>query len=713
MAAAPAKLTVPLAVPKVAETAEERLDRRMNQLANAVEDFFDDRDLQIVAASSRDRKDPGLPALAAYIGRIPIVEGHEKRAESRETERIRAKKKTSFAAVGASVATRAVDAAILRYDAIVAGISMVGLCLMLLTNWLAWVSKAVALAQGATLSPTSAPSPHQSLADELGPQKETAIRFLNYVITITSAASVIAIIFYYRLIMRMKAMEWSKLNGKEIIKRSKAYSFWRSSYPMRMALEIGIHCIFPYPWYNVLIDTNSKYLDLCMWIRLYTLLRVLHHISPLYRFRHDIVRANPELKSASFSVGFSDTMKVFFYEYTWMCAFILYFFVTVIGGFCVFIAERDSNNGWDPIPEYPGKPGVGFNSWLDGIYFMVVAVRTIGYGDIVPITMVGRGLTICFQFMGMSVESLLGSIVINKIAKSREEKLIDEYLKSFYAWHEFRVASAMLIQAAWKTSLRYQYINRKVSQEYMERVMRMFKRRKEFLEAKGGTRASTFALPGQESAAIAAAVQGPRMESEKFSAGLKQILTHFSSAKRQNYSGSAALNAPTVESSKSAILFERMPYLKKREVIVDSQKLVASYRLLFTQDVDVSRWGKSQSNATPVGFQPTRTFTATKRVIGKHGERRIPIGEGHKSDLRLEALKQFRKCRLEFKQSLTSSGDHVVDGKLLLAYELLSAASRKLKRNVILLKGLKRVSEIELDSVDQLLKLSMSGGVEL
>ena len=55
-------------------------------------------------------------------------------------------------------------------------------------------------------------------------------------------------------------------------------------------------------------------------------------------------------------------------------------------------------------------------SLLDALYFCVVTLATVGYGDLAPTTTVGRVFTIFYIFMGLS---MLASFV-NLLSKERQ-----------------------------------------------------------------------------------------------------------------------------------------------------------------------------------------------------------------------------------------------------------------------------------------------------
>ncbi len=56
--------------------------------------------------------------------------------------------------------------------------------------------------------------------------------------------------------------------------------------------------------------------------------------------------------------------------------------------------------------------------YLDSVYFMVVTVTTIGYGDIVPKTDIGKIFTMIFPFIGIAMAfyflSLIGKFFFKK-----------------------------------------------------------------------------------------------------------------------------------------------------------------------------------------------------------------------------------------------------------------------------------------------------------
>lgn len=60
--------------------------------------------------------------------------------------------------------------------------------------------------------------------------------------------------------------------------------------------------------------------------------------------------------------------------------------------------------------------------WLDALYFSVVSLLTVGYGDVTPKTDIGKIFTIFYLIMGVGIMgALVNAIIVRAIAR-REQK---------------------------------------------------------------------------------------------------------------------------------------------------------------------------------------------------------------------------------------------------------------------------------------------------
>ncbi len=62
--------------------------------------------------------------------------------------------------------------------------------------------------------------------------------------------------------------------------------------------------------------------------------------------------------------------------------------------------------------------------YLDSLYFTVATVTTIGYGDFVPKTDVGKIFTLFFSFLGVGTAFYFFSLMSRSMLKGHHEKLL-------------------------------------------------------------------------------------------------------------------------------------------------------------------------------------------------------------------------------------------------------------------------------------------------
>ena len=59
---------------------------------------------------------------------------------------------------------------------------------------------------------------------------------------------------------------------------------------------------------------------------------------------------------------------------------------------------------------------------LDALWWCIATVTTVGYGDVVPVTRLGRIVAIIYMFFGITLIAILLAVVTNTFYKKRIEK---------------------------------------------------------------------------------------------------------------------------------------------------------------------------------------------------------------------------------------------------------------------------------------------------
>ncbi|CAF0998157.1 unnamed protein product [Adineta steineri] len=117
------------------------------------------------------------------------------------------------------------------------------------------------------------------------------------------------------------------------------------------------------------------------------------------------------------------------------------FLALISCSYLVYIAEKDARSSLI----HGAKSGDDhFQSYADALWWGVITITTIGYGDVYPITWVGKIIAACFAIFAISFFALpagiLGSGFALKVQQKQRQKHFSRQIP----------AAATLIQAAWR-----------------------------------------------------------------------------------------------------------------------------------------------------------------------------------------------------------------------------------------------------------------------
>jgi len=94
-------------------------------------------------------------------------------------------------------------------------------------------------------------------------------------------------------------------------------------------------------------------------------------------------------------------------------------FITVTAGIAIYVFEEKSNNS--------------INSLFDALYWALITISTVGYGDISPVTIEGRVVSMLIIITGIAMISFVTSVIVSsfseKLTELKENRLIEEINK--------------------------------------------------------------------------------------------------------------------------------------------------------------------------------------------------------------------------------------------------------------------------------------------
>uniref|UniRef100_A0A8C8S3B5 Potassium calcium-activated channel subfamily N member 4 n=1 Tax=Pelusios castaneus TaxID=367368 RepID=A0A8C8S3B5_9SAUR len=99
------------------------------------------------------------------------------------------------------------------------------------------------------------------------------------------------------------------------------------------------------------------------------------------------------------------------------------------------VCERENMNGTGHLAG---------TLWLIPITFL-----TIGYGDLVPVTVCGRVVCLCTGIVGVGCTALLVAVAADKLEFTRAEKYVHNFMMDIQCTKEMKNSAASVLQVAW------------------------------------------------------------------------------------------------------------------------------------------------------------------------------------------------------------------------------------------------------------------------
>ena len=278
------------------------------------------------------------------------------------------------------------------------------------------------------------------------PTIKTVMLCLQIVTSLTTLVTVCLIVQYYRLLLLNKRKEWAEedpyaANDDTLAfdPRSVAsgYSFWSSSWlRFSFTLETMAHLVHPVflmqdGWY-----TLFTLCQIFMFVRLYLFVRAMHTFSRAYKMRIEIINSNRDFQTMNLRIKMRLTLKMLFYSKTFLVLSISFLTVIAVFSFMIFLVERDEQRD-------------AFGRLENVLWFSFITFTTIGFGDFVPQTVPGRVITVILGIAGVIITTMFSGVLTNKLAPTKIQRYVVEYLAVRDTLDVYRKAAARLIWSSW------------------------------------------------------------------------------------------------------------------------------------------------------------------------------------------------------------------------------------------------------------------------
>lgn len=219
----------------------------------------------------------------------------------------------------------------------------------------------------------------------------TAGRFFDVVIQLLIVLSIVT--FSIDTLPNLDHIERELLNGIELV----SVIIFSVEYILRIiAAEKRLKFIFSFYGIVDLLAVAPFYLSLGMDLRSMRALRLLR----IFRV-FKLVRYNKALKRFNRAISIAREEIVIF-----LSAAILLIYLTAVG---IYFFEHEAQ---------PEK----FDNIFDSLWWAVVTLTTVGYGDIYPVTVGGKLFTVIILLLGLGIVAVPTGLLASALSTAREEE---------------------------------------------------------------------------------------------------------------------------------------------------------------------------------------------------------------------------------------------------------------------------------------------------
>ncbi|GMH98581.1 hypothetical protein TrVE_jg8451 [Triparma verrucosa] len=200
--------------------------------------------------------------------------------------------------------------------------------------------------------------------------------------------------------------------------------------------------------------TFDSVTNVLMTLRLYLCIPILHHFMGL-------TGTGPRLVAKYTNIIFDMhfTMKAILERHSIAALFVAIIFIAVHGGWCYMALERPLcafwiEEQWETVAYSWGRCGMQqpstFENFEDSFWVAIITMTTVGYGDLVPVTLGGRIISIWCSFVGIVIIALLVNVMTTETTFRPKELKAYNLIKNGAYRKGTKILAVLLVQSCWR-----------------------------------------------------------------------------------------------------------------------------------------------------------------------------------------------------------------------------------------------------------------------
>ncbi|XP_041032710.1 intermediate conductance calcium-activated potassium channel protein 4-like [Carcharodon carcharias] len=255
-----------------------------------------------------------------------------------------------------------------------------------------------------------------------------------FVITILSVAITASTVLLLALIL------FYHLTDIQLLMMDEGIREWRvvltGERKLYLTLELLLCAIHPFPLILCMQPTDTWLrnvlivLSLLMFLRAYLIQRVTfmysNVLNPSYQTIGSLSKVN---------LKFHFVLKILMNQCPGKILLLFAVLIWVMGSWMLSLCERQINNSTSNI--------------LTSMWLIPITFLTIGYGDMVPVTICGKLICLITGVTGVSCTALVIAVIVKKLELSKDEKHVYNFMQDIQLVKEVQKVAADLIGVAW------------------------------------------------------------------------------------------------------------------------------------------------------------------------------------------------------------------------------------------------------------------------